>query len=220
MKIIPNLFLLLLGISLIYSCNNAPEGEAAKTEEASETTATPSSDAKIYEVTSGKVNWTATKVGGVLHAGDFQVSKGKLAVENGMVTSGVFVMDINSVTETTLPENRRDRFLGHLKSDDFFSADQFPTGQFDIVSITPLSGNPEANYTAKGNLTLRGISKSISFPVMIETSENKVMVSSPKFTINRTEWDIKYDSAIIGTAADKIIHDDVSLSVQLEAAMR
>jgi hypothetical protein len=31
---------------------------------------------------------------------------------------------------------------------------------------------------------------------------------------------MKYNAAIIGTAADKIIHDDVSLNIQLEATAR
>lgn len=220
MKFLSNFLIAFFALSLIISCKNKPEGEAAQTGDAAEETAKPSADAKMYEVTSGNVYWAATKVGGINHNGAFQVAKGKLATENGVVTSGVFMIDINSMTEMSLAEDRKTRFLGDMKSADFFDAGNNPYGEFTIVSIEPLSGNAEANFTAKGNLTLKGITKSVSFPVNIAVLEDRVSVVSPKFTINRTDWNMKYDSAIIGTAADKIIHDDVSLNIQLEAAAR
>lgn len=220
MKILSNFLMAFFALSLIISCKNKPEGEAAKTSEAVEETAKPSADAKVFEVTGGNVYWAATKVGGINHNGAFRVDKGKLATENGAVTSGIFMIDINSMTEVSLPEDRKTRFLRHMKSSDFFDVENHPVGEFSIVSVEPLSGNAEANYTVKGNLTLKGITKSISFPVNVAVLEDRVSVVSPKFTINRIDWNMKYDSAIIGTAADKIIHDDVSLNIQLEAAAR
>jgi polyisoprenoid-binding protein YceI len=216
MKFLSNLLIGFLTLSLIVSCTNQPEGEAAKTGEASETEAKPSAAAKTYAVAKGNVYWAATKIGGA-HNGAFPVIRGKLSAENGVVTSGIFEIDINSMTEETLPEDKKAKFLGHMKSDQFFDAESHPTGQLSIVSVESLSGNAEANYTIKANLTLKGITKSVSFPAKITVSENRISVNSPKFTINRTEWDMKFKSAIIGTAADKIIHDDVSLNIQLEA---
>ena len=216
MKIISNFLFVFVALSLIISCKNKPEGEAAQTGEATEKAPQLSKDAKMFQVTNGNVYWAATKVGGG-HNGAFQVAKGKLAVENGAVAGGVIVIDINSMTELTLDGEMKTKFLNHMKSDDFFGTETNPNGQFTIVSVEPLSGNAEANYTVKGNLTLNGITKSVSFPANIAVMEDKVSVVSPKFTIDRTEWDMKYNAAIIGTAADKIIHDDVSLNVQLEA---
>ena len=219
MKILSNFLIVFLAVSLFVSCKNAPEGEAAKTGEASEEPGKPSANAQTFEVTDGKVFWAATKVGGA-HNGSFTVSRGKIAVENGAVTGGVFMIDINSMTEVTMSGEMNTKFLTHMKSDDFFDAANHPQGQFTIVSIEPLTGNAEANSSVKGNLELNGITKSVTFPANILVLEDKVSVVSPKFTINRTEWDMKYNAAIIGTAADKIIHDDVALNVQLEAAAR
>jgi len=219
MKFISNFLIAFVALSLFGSCINQPEGEAAKTEEASETIAKPSGDAQIFEVTGGNVYWAATKVGGA-HNGSFNVLNGKLAAENGTVTSGTFIIDINSMTEETLPDDMKAKFLGHMKSPDFFDAENNPDGQFTIVSVEPLEGNAEANSTIKGNLRLKGITKSISFPANIEVLEDKISIVSPKFTINRTEWDMKYNSALIGTVADKILHDDVSLSIKVEAVVR
>jgi len=219
MKISSNLLIAFFALSLIISCKNQPEGEAATTGEASQTIAKPSTDAKVYGVTNGNVYWAATKVGGA-HNGAFQIGSGKLASENGKVTSGVIEIDIKSMSEVTLDDGMKAKFMSHMKSPDFFDAENHPNGEFTIVSVEPLSGNPEANSTIKGNLMLKGITKSISFPANIVVMEDKISVVSPKFTINRTEWDMKYNAAIIGTAADKIIHDDVSLNIQLEATAR
>ena len=208
-----------MAVSLIVSCKNKPEGEAAQTGEASETTAKPSDAAKSYQVSSGKVFWAATKVGGG-HNGEFTVSRGKLTAENGVVSSGIFEIDITSMTETNLEGESNTKFISHMQSSDFLDTEKFDKGQFTIVSIEPLEGNPDANYTVKGNLELKGISKSISIPANVAVMDNKISVITPKFTINRTEWDIKYGSGVIGTAADKIIHDDVSLNIQLEAVSR
>ena len=219
MKILPNILIAFLAVSLIFSCKNQPEGDAAKTEEASETTAKPGEAAKFYEVSSGKVYWAATKVGGA-HNGAFNVSRGKLATENGVVTSGAFVIDITSMNEVSMEGENNAKFIRHMQSPDFFDAENNPAAQFTIVSVEPLEGNAEANHTVKGNLELKGISKSVSIPANIAVMDNKISVVTPKFTINRTDWDMKYGSGVIGTAADKIIHDDVSLNIQLEAGSR
>ena len=124
------------------------------------------------------------------------------------------------MVETSLEGEMNAKFVGHMQSPDFFDAANNPTGQFTIVSVEPLEGNAEANYTVKGNLQLKGIEKSISIPANIAVLDDKISVVTPKFTINRTEWEMKYGSGVIGTAADKIIHDDVSLNIQLEAAAR
>lgn len=219
MKIVSNFLIAFVAISLIVSCKNAPEGEAAKTGEAAAEPSQLSAEAKTFEVSDGKVFWAATKVGGA-HNGAFQVAKGKLATENGVVTNGVFMIDINSMTEETMSGEMNTKFLTHMKSDDFFDAANHPMGKFTIVSVEPLAGNAEANNTVTGNLELNGITKSITFPANIIVLDDKVSVVSPKFTINRTEWDMKYNAAIIGTAADKIIHDDVALNIQIEAKSR
>ena len=219
MKILSNFLIAFLAMSLFVSCKNQPEGDAAETGEASETTAKPTGESKYFEVTDGKIYWAATKVGGA-HNGAFNVSKGKLSSENGVLTSGAFMIDITSMTETSLEGEMNAKFVGHLQSPDFFDAANNPTGQFTIVSVEPLEGNAEANYTVKGNLQLKGIEKSISIPANIAVLDDKISVVTPKFTINRTEWEMKYGSGVIGTAADKIIHDDVSLNIQITAAAR
>jgi polyisoprenoid-binding protein YceI len=71
-----------------------------------------------------------------------------------------FTVDVNSVN--TDNENR-DK---HLKSDDFFNAAQFPTMKFESTAFTPLGGN---KYKLDGNLTIRDVTKPVSFDVRFQS---------------------------------------------------
>ena len=86
MKFISNLLFAFIAVSLIVSCKNQPEGEAAKTGEALETDEKPSEDAQIFEMTGGKLYWAATKVGGA-HNGAFNVSKGTVPEQPPQINS-------------------------------------------------------------------------------------------------------------------------------------
>jgi polyisoprenoid-binding protein YceI len=67
-----------------------------------------------------------------------------------------FEADVNSIST-----NNADRD-GHLKSDDFFSAEKFPTLSFTSTSF---KNNGGSDYTLTGDLTIRDVTKSVSFPV-------------------------------------------------------
>jgi polyisoprenoid-binding protein YceI len=67
-----------------------------------------------------------------------------------------FEADVNSIST-----NNADRD-GHLKSDDFFSAEKFPTLSFKSTSF---NNNGGSDYTLTGDLTIRDVTKSVSFPV-------------------------------------------------------
>jgi polyisoprenoid-binding protein YceI len=67
-----------------------------------------------------------------------------------------FEADVNSIST-----NNADRD-GHLKSDDFFSAEKFPTLNFKSTSF---KSNGGSDYTLTGDLTIRDVTKSVSFPV-------------------------------------------------------
>lgn len=215
MKVLLKFSYLALVLGLMFAaCKKTPKGEAAKTGEAKEA-AKASSAAKTYTIANGKVMWTATKVGGQ-HMGTFDIAKGELTANNGVIESGNFSIDMNTLTCTDLEGEGKGKLEGHLKSADFFDVAKNPTGSFKISSVAALSGNPEANSSVTGNLTLMGVTKSVTFPANVASAGNKLSAVTPAFKINRTEWNIKYGSGILGTAKDKIIHDEVSLVISLE----
>lgn len=201
-------------MSLIVACKPTPEGDAAKTGDA-KTEATAPATAKSFNVSNGTLYWTGTKVGGQ-HNGTIAVSGGNLDVSGDNIASGEFTIDMASIQNLDLPEEKQGDLVGHLQSPDFFNVAEHPTAKFAVVSVTPATGE-DVTHNITGNLTIKGITKSVTIPANVVIMGDKLTAVTPKFTINRTDWDVKYGSGIIGTAKDKIIHDDISLNLELTA---
>ncbi len=220
MKVLSKITLAILAVAFLFSCGSEAEGEAAKTEEASQPAAEKTASATEYQVNEGKVYWAAGKqVGNSVHTGTFAIQKGTLGISNGAISSGQFGIDMNSLNVTDLSGEQKSDLEGHLKSPDFFDVAKNPTGMFQVIAVEPLSGNAEANHTIKGNLTLNGVTKSVTFPANVIITDQMISAITPKFTINRTDWNIKYGSGNFfkELTADKIINDEVSLNLEIKA---
>ncbi len=202
------------------ACTQAPEGEQIKANEAQTETAPqnqPGSAASLRVDTDNSIiSWEGTKPAGG-HVGTIKLQKGSLQMDKGVITGGEFVMDMNSIENTDQEGQDKEDLQNHLRSSDFFDAEQFPTATFVITKVEPLEGREDANYLVTGNLTMKGITKSISIPAKVNLSETAVEVVTPKFTIDRTQWDITYKSGLIGTAKDKLINDQIGLQIKLQA---
>lgn len=208
-------------VVVLAACGNAPAGEKVEAEEAVETPAETSTTAISYNVDTeaSQVNWIGAKPTGDQHTGFIKLNNGELFVENGNITGGSFEINMNSISVTDdMPADKKARLEGHLKTGDFFEVENFPTGKFEIASVEAVSGVEGATHKVTGNLTMKDITKSVTIPVKVELTENGLMASTPSFTINRTEWDVMYNSGVIGTVKDKLINDDVALTLNLSAS--
>ncbi|MBC7904710.1 MAG: YceI family protein [Gemmatimonadaceae bacterium] len=120
-----------------------------------------------------------------------------------------FTIDINSVN--TDNENR-DK---HLKSDDFFSAEKFPAAKFESTSITLVSGN---KYKLVGNLTIRDVTKPVTFDVTyggtIKTARGQKVGFKATTTINRFDYGLKWDRAT--ETGGLVVSKEVELVVKAE----
>lgn len=125
-------------------------------------------------------------------------------LDNGHFNFEVMTESINTGVEM------RDK---HLKSADFFDAEKFPDMRFESGSFTKEKGN---NYILKGKLTIKGIVKEVSIPVtfggIAKNQQGKEVAGlQAKFTINRLDYNIKYDPTGAGVAKDV----EVSLFLEL-----
>jgi polyisoprenoid-binding protein YceI len=103
---------------------------------------------------------------------------------------------------------------GHLLSPDFFDAANNGNAAFSVTGIKEEGGKT----IVEGNLTLKGVKKNISFPAKVSEEGNKAMIVSEVFTINRTDFGMKYgSSSFFDGLKDKAISDDVELSVSVTA---
>jgi len=168
-----------------------------------------------------KVFWTGKKVTGE-HTGTLMVKSGFVELDNGVPTKVSIVMDMNSIVCTDLKDpGTNAKFVGHLKSDDFFSVSAHPEGQFESTSFEPIEGatgrNP--NYKVKGTLTLKGIAHDVEFEAYILAKGGSV-VSNGTAVFDRTNYDIKFRSgSVFDNLGDKMIYDDVELTFVLSAGV-
>jgi len=171
------------------------------------------------DTTLSTVNWLGKKVTGE-HDGTIKISKGEINIDKGNVVGGSFEINMNSIVCRDLDDEEWNaKLIKHLKSDDFFSVEKFPTAKFEITKIEPLDDVASLNYnkTVNGNLTIKGITKGISFPASIKI-ENGVMNSYADFDIDRTQWDIKYGSGkFFENLGDKMINDKFNIKFKIVA---
>jgi polyisoprenoid-binding protein YceI len=158
--------------------------------------------------------WVGKKVTGQ-HTGNLNISKGTITADGANIKSGSFEFDMTSITNTDLTDKGyNDKLVGHLKSEDFFSVDKFPTAKFELTKATLKSGN---DYDVTGKLTIKGITNDVTFPAMIKM-DAKTFVAVAKITVDRTKYDIKYGSAsFFEGIGDKAISNDFELNVNVVA---
>ena len=164
-----------------------------------------------------KIEWVGKKVTGQ-HNGTVDITNGDLFIDNGVLTGGSFEINFGTIKVLDLQDPEMNaKLTGHLKSDDFFSAEKFPTGKFVLTSITPLSNGTENNYTVGGNLTIKGITKPVSFPAIVKVNGDAVTATAD-FKIYRTLCDVKFRSGkFYENLGDKLIYDQIDLKLNISA---
>jgi polyisoprenoid-binding protein YceI len=180
----------------------------------------PASKTIKIDTSASTMNWLGKKVTGQ-HNGTIKIAGGEVGLDNGgSVVGGSFEMDMKTITDVDLTDSEwNNKLITHLKSEDFFSAEKFPKSKFEIINVEPLSdpAKPNFNNTVFGNLTIKGITKSISFPASIKM-ENGALTSYADFEIDRTQWDIKYGSGkFFENLGDKMINDNFNISFKITA---
>ena len=89
-------------------------------------TVSVSAQTKKIDAAKSSINWLGKKVTGQ-HNGTVNFKEGNLVFRGKKVTGGNFVVDMTSVTATDLQGEYQCTLTGHLKADDFFGTDKFPT---------------------------------------------------------------------------------------------
>lgn len=206
------------GSLLMASCQDAPKADNAEVSDAQEVeTAT----GKTYaaNVSESKVEWVGTKPVGK-HHGTFMLNEGTIVVSESAIEGGNFIVNIQSLEPDDQEDEGNVKLQGHLLSEDFFDAENYPTGTFEITNVTEGVENSEelvmkdATHTITGNLTLKGVTKSITFPAKVVMEDDKV-IADANFNIDRTKWEMNYGND--QSLGDKFIRPEVNLQVHLVA---
>lgn len=185
------------GISLSsFTLNNHNEGELTLNTEVS------------------KVEWIGKKVTGQ-HNGTINIQEGTLHLHDGKMETGKVVINMESIVcEDLEDENWNSKLVGHLNSADFFDVQNHKTATLEILSVSQIT---ETQHTVKGSLTIKGITKPISFPVTIEMKDSK-LAAYAEVSVDRTLYDIKYGSGkFFEGLGDKMIDDQFIVKFKIAA---
>lgn len=152
------------------------------------------------------ITWIGKKVTGS-HNGTIALQSGTLNVDGKKVTGGTFTIDMNSIKDA----DGSAKLEGHLKADDFFGTAKYPTSTFVITKV--------ADNNVTGNLTIKGITKPVTFPATISVNtDGTVSALAGKITVDRTKYDIRYGSkSFFDSIGDKAIDDNFEIAVKLVA---
>ena len=161
------------------------------------------------------VLWEASKVK-VTHTGKVDPKEGSVVVQNGTVISGEAVIDMTTIKNFDQEGKFLELLETHLRSEDFFAVENFPTAQFTLRTIEPLEGLEGLNYRVDGSFTIKGIEADISFPASITETESGYHLTA-RVSIDRTLYDIRYGSGkFFENLGDGLIADEFYLDVNLE----
>lgn len=205
----------LISIGLVWSCTN-PRGEKAKLAEADTIIAnTEGADKYMVDALQSKIEWIGYKPTGQ-HNGTLNIKSGALYLVDNTPVGGEFVIDMNSLKVLDLEDPEwNGKLTGHLRSPDFFDVDKNPEAKFVVTQIVR-NKNAGPVYLLTGNLTIKGISRSVTFGADINREGDAVTGKTPQFTIDRTEYDIKYKSnKFFADLQNEFINDEFALIISL-----
>jgi polyisoprenoid-binding protein YceI len=148
------------------------------------------------------------------------ITEGTVNVDDGLISGGSFVVDLKTIENKDVENSEmNEKLVSHLKSEDFFHVDEFPNAKFEVVSVDQASENSELSntYNITGNLTMKGITKSIIIPAEVEMNDGYLTASTEEFSIDRTLWNVNYQSQkIFAGLKDKYINDEINLKLELK----
>ena len=151
------------------------------------------------------------------HFGRIAIKDGDLVIRGGRLSEGNILLDMNSITNLDLQDPAwHDMLLRHLKSDDFFALERFPTASFRLTGWEATEGaSPEApNGIASGELTIRDVTRPISFPAIVAPQADGGIKAHAAFDIDRTLWNVCYGSGkLFERLGMHLVHDIISLEL-------
>jgi polyisoprenoid-binding protein YceI len=159
------------------------------------------------------INWAGNVTGAKVygHTGTIAFNSGEFTVQGGMLKSGSFEVNMNSITPTDAnyapdgsKEGTKAHLVGHLSTADFFDSANHPTAK---LTITGGSGN-----TATADLTIRGTTnaETITDIVITENADGTVKASG-KLVFDRQKYGVAWKHFM----KDAILADNIELTVEL-----
>jgi len=123
-----------------------------------------------------------------------------------------------SIEVASVNTNQKDRD-NHLRTNDFFKADEFPNMTFVSTSVE----RDGDDITVVGDLTLRGVTKSVTLAgefggIVVDGSGQSKAGFSASTKINRHDFGVSWNAAL--EAGGLTLGDDVTINLELQFTLQ
>ena len=214
MKTFTNSLLIAIFSSVILTSCGKDKPVTSETNEVS-----TSKEGMVYEIDTlnSRIEWKGYKIvksDQTGHFGTINFESGDLTIHNGVLESGKFVADMNSLTSVDLKDDaeQQAKLEGHLKSGDFFETEKYPTASYEITKVSK-NATGDYNTLLDGNLTIKGITKPIQFNANVSIKDGAASIATEPKDISREGFNVKFQMPI----ANGVVKDDVNLQILIKA---
>lgn len=169
----------------------------------------------VFDRAHSYIGFAVTHLGLSRVKGNFSDFNGTINYDPANPANSTVEVTIQAASIDTKAEGR-DK---HLKSPDFFAVDSFPTLTFKSTSITPKN---EKLFEVTGDLTMRGVTKSVTLTVeMVGAMEDPMMGKRLGFTasgkINRQDFGVAWSKTL--DAGGLVVSNEVDLVLDIQAVV-
>lgn len=151
------------------------------------------------------MTWRMPIAGGE-HFGTIKIKSGYLVYDGSGVTAGTFTIDLNTVKDIDLEAEKQPKIEAHIRSEDFFETARYPYATFVIDKTETEAGK---GLMAYGKLTIKNITKPVSFPFSLKKFGNTIYVVADKIEINRKDYDVVIKNKGIKGKLEELAIDNV-----------
>jgi len=156
-----NLLLFAAAAAFVSSCGGAAEEKMEETAEAATYT---------MDMAASSLTWTGMKSAEDKHSGTIKMTKGSVETLGDALTSGSFTIDMKSLSTTDdMPADKVEMLNGHLKAEDFFNVEKYPTATVKVGEYK--------DGKLPTTITLMGVDFINEVPVNVEMKDDKVMIT-------------------------------------------
>lgn len=161
-------------------------------------------DVLAVDTAQSEIRLRAVKVT-LAHDGGFRTFSGTATADESGDLAGLEIdIDTRSIWSDT------ERLTSHLKNEDFFDVERYPSATFWSDNIAPIDSGG-FTHLVTGNLAMHAQVRSITFPAKVTSSADGVHAIGD-FIIDRKQWGVNYSGK-----PDDLIENDVRILFDVTA---
>jgi polyisoprenoid-binding protein YceI len=166
--------------------------------------------ATTYQVNlaASQLTWTGhAEAGTWAPSGTVHLHRGTFEYDGRTLRAARFEFDMTTI------KHEDAKLTEHLRGTDFFDAEKHPTAVFVLRDVK--------GGVAAGQLTLKGVTKPVQFPVTLERQPDGSLRVKGTATLDRTQFGINYNSSsFFQNLGSYAIRNDFQLAFDIVAAKR